>query len=1117
MTAKKKSQTPPNFSKRIARAKALFDKGLKAGKRGDFKTARKAFESCVNEYQILVHKGQTHLQSELATTRMNLALCLADQGELASARTHYETTLNEFQSLIAQGRDDLRPELALTRVNLASCLYSQGELSLARTHYETTLDEYQSLIAQGRDDLRPELAGTRVNLASCLYSQGELSLARTHYETTLNEYQSLIAQGRDDLRPDLATTRMNLANCLDSQGELSLARTHYEATLNEFQRLIARGRDDLRPELAGTRMNLAVCLANQGELSLARTHYETTLNEYQRLIAQGRDDLRPELAKTRMNLANCLANQGELSLARTHYETTLNEYESLIARGRDDLRPDLALTRMNLAVCLYSQGELSLARTHYETTLNEYQRLIAQGRDDLRPDLAKTQVNLASCLSSQGELSLARTHYETTLNEYQRLIARGRDDLRPELALTRMNLAVCLYSQGELSSARTHYETTLDEYQRLIAQGRDDLRPNLATTRMSLASCLSSQGELSLARTHYETTLNEYQRLIAQGRDDLRPYLVYTRINLASCLEEIQDFPACETHYQTAFELLQSLQQIGQLFPDVIKMIILIADWYRHPQRPPQPDKSEAFNLAQLGLNWLDELLNLLSDAATNFMLTQNLPLFQLASELALELNQPDQAYLILERSKSRVLVEQMLRERAEPGSQVDKELRDQYHKLRQQLRQLVNQLNPTATDTTNDSSSTRLFAPSTRQLEYNPKQTEQLWQAQQELEQQLARLRQRIQEQDSAFAQAIQPQPLRLEQVTALIAEQTLVIAFEQGPDFLRLYPLTVQGVATPLQLELSLLSIYEQAVSFQHDMRKYTIANHPSKLRKTITDITDWLNAQLSAPFTQLIEQYQPQQLIFIPHVAWHLLPIHLVELAAAPLAWRYPVQYLPSMQILRLIADRGSAQQQQGCIIANPTKDLGAAELESQTVFELRGQIDHFLGGQQANLATVRHILNDSQHGHFSCHGIFNPDLSQAGLSMADGLLPALEMFTSIRLDNPRLVVMSACETAQVEPTLADEYMGLSSSFLFAGAHNVLATLWPVEDNASRLLIENFYQNINAGLSLVEALKQAQQQIRQLSQAEIQARSPNTVIPRNYEHPYYWAGFVLIGDGK
>jgi tetratricopeptide (TPR) repeat protein len=145
---------------------------------------------------------------------------------------------------------------------------------------------------------------------------------------------------------------------------------------------------------------------------------------------------------------------------------------------------------------------------------------------------------------------------------------------------------------------------------------------------MNLASCLSSQGELASARTHYETTLNEYQRLIAQGRDDLRPYLVYTRINLASCLEEIQDFPACETHYQTAFELLQSLQQIGQLFPDVIKMIILIADWYRHPQRPPQPDKSEAFNLAQLGLNWLDELLNRLSDAATNFMLTQNLPLF---------------------------------------------------------------------------------------------------------------------------------------------------------------------------------------------------------------------------------------------------------------------------------------------------------------------------------------------------------------------------------------------------------------------------------------------------------------------------------------------------------
>jgi len=135
----------------------------------------------------------------------------------------------------------------------------------------------------------------------------------------------------------------------------------------------------------------------------------------------------------------------------------------------------------------------------------------------------------------------------------------------------------------------------------------------------------------------------------------------------------------------------------------------------------------------------------------------------------------------------------------------------------------------------------------------------------------------------------------------------------------------------------------------------------------------------------------------------------------------------------------------------------------------------------------------------------------------LSLADGLLSAKELFTRIRMDNPRLVVMSACETAQIQPSLADEYMGLSSSFLFAGAHNVLATQWPVEDNASRLLIELFYHNIKAGDLLVKALKHAQHQLSQMSVEEIEARFPDDTITRSYNHPYYWAGFVLIGDGE
>jgi CHAT domain-containing protein len=221
-----------------------------------------------------------------------------------------------------------------------------------------------------------------------------------------------------------------------------------------------------------------------------------------------------------------------------------------------------------------------------------------------------------------------------------------------------------------------------------------------------------------------------------------------------------------------------------------------------------------------------------------------------------------------------------------------------------------------------------------------------------------------------------------------------------------------------------------------------------------------------------------------------------------------------------VLRLIQEREDAQQGQGIIIDNPTHDPHiaiASTQETETVFKLRGEIDKMLLHDQATLPVVQAELNQAQHSHFSCHGYYEPDL-RAGLVLADGNLTAKDLFSKIRLDNPQLVVMSACETAQLQPTLADEYMGLTSSFLYAGAHTVLATQWRVNAVSSQLLIEDFYQGIIQGLSPILALQQAQGKLKQMPREEVQRRlqvtTPMPKIP--YQHPYYWAGFVVIGEG-
>jgi CHAT domain-containing protein len=77
-----------------------------------------------------------------------------------------------------------------------------------------------------------------------------------------------------------------------------------------------------------------------------------------------------------------------------------------------------------------------------------------------------------------------------------------------------------------------------------------------------------------------------------------------------------------------------------------------------------------------------------------------------------------------------------------------------------------------------------------------------------------------------------------------------------------------------------------------------------------------------------------------------------------------------------------------------------------------------------------------------------------------------------------------------------------VGLSRGFIYAGTPSLLATLWEVDDASTAILMGQFYRNWQKGMSKQEALKQAQLSLK--------------VLPQ-YQHPYYWAPFILIGDGR
>lgn len=110
--------------------------------------------------------------------------------------------------------------------------------------------------------------------------------------------------------------------------------------------------------------------------------------------------------------------------------------------------------------------------------------------------------------------------------------------------------------------------------------------------------------------------------------------------------------------------------------------------------------------------------------------------------------------------------------------------------------------------------------------------------------------------------------------------------------------------------------------------------------------------------------------------------------------------------------------------------------------------------------------------------------------------DTLVTALEL-AGLDLWGTQLVVLSACDTGRGDIKLGQGVYGLRRAFLVAGAETVVMSLWKVNDETTRALMEAYYRNLLAGKGRATALREAMHALR-LTQA----------------HPHYWAPFIAMG---
>lgn len=302
--------------------------------------------------------------------------------------------------------------------------------------------------------------------------------------------------------------------------------------------------------------------------------------------------------------------------------------------------------------------------------------------------------------------------------------------------------------------------------------------------------------------------------------------------------------------------------------------------------------------------------------------------------------------------------------------------------------------------------------------------------------------------------------------------------------------------------------------------------------------------LGRELLAPLLAVLPA-AVERITFLPALETFLLPLHAAILPSGERVLdRFQVGYAPSAQVFERLPQREPEELSLYAVV-NPGEDarmaMAFAEGEAIAALFQQREVD---AGRRVTEERVRAGVAGHTHVHFICHGQFTEgEPKRTGLLLGHAELLSLFCLQDSPLDlaATRLVTLSACSTGVIDVRVRNvlEYIGLPAGFLLSGAPCVVCALWPVPDLPSAMLLTRFYENhIAQRMDPVAALSAAQRWLGEQTVGEIQGyleRYNDEAAPRDtrkvmtryrlaykhqplrerpFRHPFYWAGFVAYG---
>ena len=278
------------------------------------------------------------------------------------------------------------------------------------------------------------------------------------------------------------------------------------------------------------------------------------------------------------------------------------------------------------------------------------------------------------------------------------------------------------------------------------------------------------------------------------------------------------------------------------------------------------------------------------------------------------------------------------------------------------------------------------------------------------------------------------------------------------------------------------------------------------------------------LIQPIASLFPSDPNASVIFIPQGNLFLVPFPaLQDINGKFLIEQYTILTAPSIQVLELThkqrqrigtIDELPLLSKNVLVVGNPIMPIEPYSQPSKQLNPLpyaeeeAKQIASFFNTKALlakNATKVDIVQQMPKVGliHLATHGLLN-NIGESGIPGAIALAPSgndhglLSSDEILDLDlNAELVVLSACNSGRGTIT-GDGVIGLSRCLFLAGVPSLIVSLWEVQDSSTKLLMTEFYRNLQNGMNKAQSLRKAM-----------------LTTMEQYSHPVNWAAFTLIGE--